>query len=467
MRAEELVNVGYQRLLTFEVDGGGFEWYGRPPANIVLSAYGLLEFKDMSKVFEVDERILERTRAYILGCQDQATGSWDLGGASTTWSWTDLSGRLVVTAYVTWSLAEAGERGPEVAAAVAYLKAHVADAGGSQYALALVANALVAFDPADPGSVALLDRLDAAQRRDAARGVTWWEANAGGADAKGSGPTVTFATGDSATIETTALVAYAMIRTSRFPGTVNGALTYLAKSKDARGTWGSTSATILAMKAILAGMGEGTLKGPVEISFTANGVTKKVSIAPDQGDVLSIVDLHECARKGTNEVTVEVQGESKLMYQLVARHWLPWAAVEGGAAEKGGAERPLDIKVAYDRTSLAKNDVLRAEATVRYKGAQPTFMVVVELGIPPGFTVDTDGLDALVADGRIDRYGLTGRQILLYLGAVQPGQWISLPYSLRARFPVKAKAPKSVVYEYYTPAHRAESAPVEVEVRGE
>ena len=32
LKAENYISLGYQRLLTFEVTGGGFSLYGRPPA---------------------------------------------------------------------------------------------------------------------------------------------------------------------------------------------------------------------------------------------------------------------------------------------------------------------------------------------------------------------------------------------------------------------------------------------------
>ena len=50
IKALKFINAGYQRLLTFEVPGGGFEWFGRPPANVCLTAYGILEFSDMARV---------------------------------------------------------------------------------------------------------------------------------------------------------------------------------------------------------------------------------------------------------------------------------------------------------------------------------------------------------------------------------------------------------------------------------
>ncbi len=50
-KAEGYIANGYQRLLTFEVPGGGFSWFGQAPANKILTSYGLMEFSDMSKVY--------------------------------------------------------------------------------------------------------------------------------------------------------------------------------------------------------------------------------------------------------------------------------------------------------------------------------------------------------------------------------------------------------------------------------
>src|SRR4029079_15762063 len=52
-KAEGYIANGYQRLLTFEVPGGGFSWFGNPPANKILTSYGLMQFSDMSKVYDV------------------------------------------------------------------------------------------------------------------------------------------------------------------------------------------------------------------------------------------------------------------------------------------------------------------------------------------------------------------------------------------------------------------------------
>jgi uncharacterized protein YfaS (alpha-2-macroglobulin family) len=61
-KAEGYITNGYQRLLTFEVPGGGFSWFGNAPANKILTAYGLMEFSDMSKVYDIDPKVISRTR---------------------------------------------------------------------------------------------------------------------------------------------------------------------------------------------------------------------------------------------------------------------------------------------------------------------------------------------------------------------------------------------------------------------
>jgi hypothetical protein len=56
------------------------------------------------------------------------------------------------------------------------------------------------------------------------------------------------------------------------------------------------------------------------------------------------------------------------------------------------------------------------------------------------------------------------RQVTLYLGDVKPGDVLTFDYTLKPKYPLKAKTPTTVAYEYYTPANRIESKPVELVV---
>ena len=61
--------------------------------------------------------------------------------------------------------------------------------------------------------------------------------------------TMFYGDGRSGDIETTALAALALMKSGKHAATVKGALTWLITQKDASGTWHSTQATVLTLKA--------------------------------------------------------------------------------------------------------------------------------------------------------------------------------------------------------------------------
>ncbi len=448
MTADGYINQGYQTLLNYEIKStGGFDWHGNPPANLALTAYGLLEFTDMAKVFDIDTRVIDRAQQFVLRKQ-QKDGSWELDGRAM-WSWKGMQGKLIITAYVTWALAESGYKGEALDNAIGWLKKNWRDEKSDLYGLSLVANAFVAWSPKEDATFEVLNKLDSLKKEDTIDGanVTYWQGT----------QTLYYSKGQSADIESTALAAYALRKSGEFHNTVQRALNYLMKTKQSNGTWGSTQATILAFKALLGGMGGEEQKETVEVKVTLNGKPQTIKITPDQSDVLQLLDLKENTLKGNNEMQIEVKGKTSMMYQSVTRYYLPWTEI---ASET----KPVEISLGFDRTSLKVDDTLKARVSVKYNGAQPTFMVLVTLGIAPGFTVDPESFADMLSKGKIDRYELTARQIRVYLGKMDPGQKFEFDYALKAKYPVKAKTPKSEVYEYYTPSNRAESKPVELEI---
>ncbi len=139
-KAEGYIANGYQRLLTFEVPGGGFSWFGQAPANKILTAYGLMEFSDMAKVYEVDPRLIQRTQQW-LASQQQSDGSWKPDtnfineGATNRYN----SDVLRITAYLAWSLENTGYQGAAVEKARQYIEQHM-NGGTDAYTLAVLAN---------------------------------------------------------------------------------------------------------------------------------------------------------------------------------------------------------------------------------------------------------------------------------------------------------------------------------------
>src|SRR5947209_9410362 len=127
-KAEGYIANGYQRLLTFEVPGGGFSWFGNAPANKILTAYGLMEFSDMSKVYDVDPKLISRTQQW-LAAQQQADGSWKPDASFINEGATNRFNKdaLRITAYVAWSLENTGYQGPAVEKSRRYVSDHMGE----------------------------------------------------------------------------------------------------------------------------------------------------------------------------------------------------------------------------------------------------------------------------------------------------------------------------------------------------
>jgi hypothetical protein len=452
MKAEQYLNVGYQKLLTFERPGGGFDWWGNGEPLVWLSAYGLHEFNDMARVYPIDKGVITRTQQFLLKKQ-HPDGTWDQIGATHGETITRMGNpKLLLTAYVVWSLLDSGmkvEQVPQLQKSVDYLRANWRAAGDNPYVLALVANALAAHDAKDDRCYEVLKKLDGMKVA-----KPEWKA----IHFPSKGMSLAYSHGDGVAVETTALAVLAMLKSGQFTNSVNQGLTYLIKVKSSGGHWGSTQATILSLKALVAGLGGPKQEGKATFQVLVNGKEAgKGEITEANADVMQLFDLKNVTKTGANQVEIVVDGKTNLMYQIVGRYYEPW--------KKGPAPKPvLDVVVDYDRTELSTADLLRAKATLKYQGDIPTYMVIVDLGIPPGFSIDPGDFAEMVGAKKVMKYSVTARQVTLYLGDVKPGDVKTFEYTLRPKFPVKAKTPATVAYEYYTPANRATAPPVELKV---
>ncbi len=443
MKAENYIALGYQRLLTFEVSSGGFSLYGRAPASVMLSAKGLLEISDMAKVFPVDPALIDRTRKWLLA-QQRPDGTWTTGASSWDAPPGSANDPLPLTAYVTWAILESGLKDDaRVSRSIAYIRENAARASDG-YTLAMVANALVAYDANDGSVRDALARLDALKITEG--DGAYYPTKVG---------SFTGAYGVYGNIETTGLAAYAFLRAKQYPESARRALTYLVQKKDARGTWGSTQATILALRALIQSVidsGDATADATVRVTFNG-AAAKPIVIKPENADVVQIVTFDDIA-PGTNRVAFQVEGKGSFAYQVSANYYLPWSAVPP-TPEK---DKLVDVQVKYDRTSLAVNDEVGVTATVRLREGKAR-MTIIDLGVPPGFTVMSEDLDAAVKAKTIARYELTGRQIIVYLEEFDAKKPVTLTYHLKAKFPLRAQTPSTTTYDYYNPSATATQAP--------
>ena len=194
--------------------------------------------------------------------------------------------KLLLTSYVTWSLLDSGLDKNRAQEVDRLIRDNVKTVENNAYILALAANALAAYDAKDDSTLEVLQKLEKLHKD-----LPEWKAIAFPANTT----SMTYARGDCVTVETTALTALAMVRTGQFTNTVNKSLTYLVKAKHANGTWGTTPATILSLKALLAGMGGNDVKGDDRRSRSWSTARKRprATVNEENSDVMQTFDLKD------------------------------------------------------------------------------------------------------------------------------------------------------------------------------
>jgi uncharacterized protein YfaS (alpha-2-macroglobulin family) len=450
-KAEGFIANGYQRLLTFEVPGGGFSWFGQAPANKILTSYGLMEFADMAKVHDVDPKLIQRTQQW-LASQQQGDGSWKPDtsfineGATNRYN-TDV---LRITAYIAWALENTGYQGPAVDKARQYVDSHL-NAKFDTYTLAVLANFAADGKDRDFTRRAMELLLDARTEKDE---QAWWK----------SDETSVYASGESAKVETTGLAAQALLKWGQASPTARKAMTYIASKKDASGTWGTTQATIMALRALLLATEKGTadVQGKLEVSLNGQPI-QTLALTAANNDLLHRFVIKAADLKQANSISIRFEGKGSLAYQVVGDYFVPWQ-------EKPAAEL-LSIGINYDRTKLSQDDVATATATVKNNLGKVANMVMVDLGIPPGFDLLSEDLQTYQEQstakksGRLEKFTQTATQAILYFDSIAPGDTVTLHYRLRAKYPIRARTLQSRVYEYYDPAVGSIAKPADLEIK--
>jgi len=451
-KAEGFIANGYQRLLTFEVPGGGFSWFGQAPANKILTSYGLMEFADMAKVHDVDARVIQRTQQW-LARQQQSDGSWKPDtnfineGATNRYN-TDV---VRITAYIAWALQNSGYQGPEIERARQFISRRMS---GTQdaYTLAILANFATDFQQDRVWTHQIVQQLvDTHTEKD---DQAWWT----------SEETAVYGRGASAAVETTGLVLQALLKSGEAPAVARKALNYIAARKDASGTWGTTQATIVALRAVLLSTEKGSAEARGTVRITLNGKPAALlTLTQENGDLFHQFALQGLDFNGLNKVGIDFQGEGSPAYQVAGQYFVPWTAK--------ASDEPLSIEVSYDRTRLSQGDLAYATATVKNHLSKTVNMLMVDLGIPPGFDLLTEDLDDYRnkssgrKGGRLEKFNLTSTQAILYFDSIGAGETIALRYRFRAKYPIRTRTFQSRVYEYYDPEVNSVARPVEMEIR--
>ena len=439
-RSREMLRRGYDRLIGFECKNNGFEWFGADPGHEALTAYGLLEFTDMSKVHSVDPKMLARTREWLLGRKDGKGGFKRERRALHTW----IAEKDCSNGYIVWALLSSGES-PDSLKDEIKTVTDAATKSKNSYVVALGANvAWLAGDKAT--GAALAGKLAGLQNKE---GLV-----------EGGTTTIVGSGGTSLQVETTALAVLAWLEDDAYAGNVERGIKWLANICEG-GRYGSTQSTVLALRAILAydaARSKPKAPGSIDLKIDGRKAGTTVKFDKETHGAIELTDIAEMLEPGQHTIEITMKGGSEM----------PCAMAITYANDKPDSsdECKVGVKVELSDNVLAEGKVTEANVTVWNKAEDeiiPTPIAII--GIPGGLEVRHDQLKELVKAGKIAAYEVIGREIVLYWRSMKAEEKAEIPLSLVAAIPGTYAGPASRAYLYYTDEFKTWAAPMKVEVK--
>ncbi|MBR6472022.1 MAG: hypothetical protein IKS83_09515 [Victivallales bacterium] len=438
VRAQALLNEGYQKLVSFECSEKGYEWFGDNPGHEALSAYGLMEFADMAKVMPVDEAMVANTRKWLLGRRD-GEGAFLRNERSL-----DSFGRApapTTNAYILWALLESGEN-PETLQREIEAVTRMAAEADDDYLQALAANILF-----------LAKDLEGARQFAAALAK---DQNEDGTMAK-VGNTITCSGGEAQKLECAALAALAWIRCGDdYVAQTERTMKYLAACCQG-GRFGSTQSTVLVLKAINAydaQFAKPLNDGALQLYLDGEPFGEPVVFTKESKGIIRLPDCGLALQPGKHCVKVRMTDGSELS-----------AAIEiNGLTELPLNAGTITLGTELDRDEVNEGEPVQLTVTVKNTADQDAAMTLAMVAIPGGLQLRTAQLQELVDAKRIAAYELWDNAVVLYWRGLPANGEITVPLSLTAEIPGEFTAAASRAYLYYTDEAKQYVPGVEVNV---
>lgn len=428
--ATDKLDRGYKRLTGFECKQKGYEWFGEDPGHEALTAYGILEFTDMSKVRSVDADMLSRSKAWLLKQKDGKGGFTRARRALHTW----IEDKDTSDAYITWALLESGQSPKDLSAEIARVKA-AGESSANSYVIAVASNVMqLAGDKATASK--LLAKLAEKQNDKGMVG--------------GGTQSIVGSTGVSLGIETTSFAVVGWLRSGSadFTPHVEKAIKALAEaSKD--GSYGATQSTVLALRAVLEYdkvRSASRKPGSVQLLVDGKPLGAPVKYDGKTQTELTFPDASELVASGSHSIElVQTEGGQ-----------LPWSVSVKSFRVKpeSSPETKVGLEVALSKAALNEGDLVEATARVTNLTDAQIPTVVAIVGVPGGLEPRVDQLKELVKAKSIDAYEIRGRDVVLYWRGMTPKETRRVPVSLVAAVPGKYVGPASRAYLYYGNEHK-------------
>ncbi|MGG9964179.1 TonB-dependent receptor plug domain-containing protein [Ferruginibacter sp. SUN106] len=425
-KALDYIERGYKRLIGFETSVHGFEWFGHTPPHEALTAYGLMEFTDMQEFIDVDKKMLERTKQFLLSRRD-GNGSFNIQNHGYD-QFASVPNKIANT-YIVYALTQAGI-GKEIQKE--YEKAvQKALESKDGYQLAMMAIAAqnmkdaVAFNQ-------LMDELNKQYEKVNFNAET----------------SVVNSRDASLRVETCALYAIALMKApSPQLGRVSDLISRILGEKSYYG-YGSTQSTVLALKAIVEySKFLGHINEDVPVNFTLNSKTVTVD-----------KPITENVQEGNNNFTVNYTEKDKTVpYNLEVAY--------NTFTPPNSAKAELQLRTSLNTTETKVGETVRMQIAVTNTRAALQPMAIAKIGIPAGLAAQPWQLKELMEKNQAAYYEIFDNYLVFYWMGFAPNETKTINLDLKAEVPGTYKGKSGNTYLYYTPEYKHWNDGVEITIK--
>lgn len=438
-QAKEYIASGHAQLAKYEVAGGGFDLWGKGDPNIPMTAYGIMEFAEMQKVYDgVDTAMVGRALRMLLG---RLRGNEFAVGSKNSYFY-GSNNNETANAYIAFALTEAGVSSGIDPVVDKLFK--VLDKRSDSYQLALLSNTLHNLGR-HVQHYEINNQLAALQKPDGS-----WPTIS---------PSITGSTGQNLSIEATALAMIALSKQEgKYDEQLQKGMKYLLSTRS-YGRFGSTQSTILALKALLAVMREKTQANwSSNLSIQVNGKEVNHGWINGRGGEYRFDEMYKHLKPGTNTIDVLFTEPNMGVGYSMEANW----------QSNMPANNPLckvELTTALSTGTAQVGDPVRLSVNFKNKEKVPVPNPIAIVEIPGGLSLQAWQLKELAEKNIIDYYELYGNSIVLYFSELKANENRLIPLDLKTEAKGEFKAAASVGYLYYSDEYKHWSEGAKVTVK--
>jgi hypothetical protein len=436
--AKKFLSKGYAKLAGYECIGGGFDWYGQSPANMRLTAYGLLQFIDMKKVYRrVDQSMINRTAAWIVDKRD-GKGGWSNGNGYYSY-------RYVNNAYVTYAMSVYGKIDVSYDVEVATKEA-IRTKDWYRLSLAAMSNW----------------HIGNKKKANEVLDILIKEVKKGDLLKPNVQTTMSYSYGRSRNNETLGMMAQAIMTLKRkdYEAELNNIILRISQTKTRYG-FGSTQATIQALKAmyLYAKNYNNKEKGNHYVSLYANGRYVQRFQFNEKTTQVLYKNFSQFLRKGKNTIKVEFSNHTKNPLPYAVN--MDWTTMKPASSPNC----KLDLTTKLKNSKAKIGETVRLTTEIQNTSDEFLFNPIALIGIPSGLSLQPWQLKKLQEEKAFDYYEIQDNYLVMYFRDIDKKGKKTINLDLKADFAGEYTAPASSAYLYYGAEDKDWESGVAVSVR--